>query len=258
MKRFVAITFLILMLTMSVLAGGTYLVAKLYIDPTLKHLNNAVTAMQPEVQKKMLIHLVQLQELRKMGSIYVPALFFLTGITATFILALLLRGTVRRSSLIYTERPKEVKGEVSAGQEKVPESDMASPTEVGACRILFLLQNKGRLIDFLQEDITRYPDAQIGAAIRYIHEDCSNALREYMSFAPVMSQKEGENVVVSEGFDPSEIRLTGNITGAPPFKGILRHAGWKVSQINLPDLPKGQKQKHTIIAPAEVEIGQTE
>lgn len=242
------------MLTMSALAGGTYLAAKLYIDPTLKHLNNAVTAMQPEVQKEMLIHLVQLQELRKMGSIYVPAVFFLTGITATFVLALLLRGTVRRSSLIYTERPKEVKEEVSTKQKKVPKSDMALPTEVGACRILSLLQNKGRLIDFLQEDITRYPDAQIGAAIRYIHEDCSNALSEYVTFAPVMSQKEGESVVVSEGFDPSEIRLTGNITGAPPFKGILRHSGWKVSQINLPGLPKGQK--HTVIAPAEVEIGQ--
>jgi hypothetical protein len=253
MKRFVAITFLIVMLTMSALAGGTYLAAKLYIDPTLTHLNDAITEVQPAVQKEVLSHLVQLQTLRKMGSIYVPAVFFLTGITATLVLALLLRGTVRRSSLIYTEMPKEVKEEVSAEQKKVPKSDTASSTEVGACRILSLLQSKGRLIDFLQEDITRYPDTQIGAAIRYIHEDCSNALSEYMTLAPVMSQKEGESVVVSEGFDPSEIRLTGNITGTPPFKGILRHSGWKVSQINLPGLPKGQK--HTVIAPAEVEIG---
>jgi hypothetical protein len=256
MKRLVAITFLIVMLTMSVLAGGAYLAAKLYIDPTLKHLNNAVTTMQAEVKKDVMSYLVQLQEIRKMGNIYVPIAFFLTGITATFVLTLLLRGTVSRSNVIYTERPKEVKEDQIAEGEKVPQCNVISLTEVGACRILSLLQNKGRLIDFFQEDIMRYPDAQIGAAIRYIHEDCSNALSEYMTFDPVISQKEGEIVVVSEGFDPSEIRLTGNITGAPPFKGILRHSGWKISQIHLPDFPKGQK--HTIIAPAEVEIGQIE
>ncbi|MFH1672563.1 MAG: DUF2760 domain-containing protein [Pseudomonadota bacterium] len=253
MKRFVAITFLIIMLSMSALAGGTYLATKLYIDPTLKHLNNAVDKMQPEVQKEVISHLVQLQELRKMGSIYIPAIFFVTGITATLILSLLLRGTVNRGAVIYTERPKGSKKEIAAEQKK---TDAADATEVGACRILSLLQNKGRLIDFFQEDITRYSDAQIGAAIRYVHEDCRNALSEYITFAPVMSEKEGEAIVVSEGFDPSEIRLTGNITGAPPFKGSLQHPGWKITQINLPGMPKGQK--HTVIAPAEVEIGQTE
>ena len=253
MKRFVAITFLIVMLMMSVLAGSAYLAAKLYIDPTLTHLNNAATGMQTEIQKDVLSHLVRLQEIRKMASLYAPAVFFLTGITATLVLALLLRGTVRRSSLIYMERPKEVKEKVSEEQKKSLKSDTASFTEIGACLILSLLQNKGRLIDFLQEDITHYPDAQIGAAIRYIHEDCGNALSEYINFAPIIPQKEGESIVVSEGFDPSEIRLTGNITGAPPFKGILRHSGWKVSQINLPELSKGQR--HTVIAPAEVEIG---
>ncbi len=253
MKRFVAITFLIIMLSMSALAGGTYLAARLYIDPTLKHLNNAVDKMQPEVQKEVLSHLVQLQELREMGSIYIPAVFFVTGITATLILSLLLRGTVNRGAGLYTERPKGSKKEIAAEQKKAPKTDAA---EVGACRILSLLQNKGRLIDFLQEDITRYPDDQIGAAIRYVHEDCRNALSEYITFAPVMSEKEGEAIVVSEGFDPSEIRLTGNITGTPPFKGSLQHPGWKITQINLPGLPKGQK--HTVIAPAEVEIGQTD
>ena len=246
------------MLTMSALAGGVYLAAKFYIDPALKHLNNAIITTQPEVQKDVMPYLVRLHALRKRGSMYVPAVFLLTGITVTFVLVLLLRGTVSRRSVIYTERPKEIKGGGTAEQKKLPQFDTASPTEVGACRILSLLQNKGRLIDFFQEDIMRYPDAQIGAAIRYIHEDCRNALSEYMTFAPVIPQKEGEIVVVSEGFDSSEIRLTGNITGAPPFKGILRHPGWRVLQIHLPDFPKGQQQKHTVIAPAEVEIGQIE
>jgi hypothetical protein len=58
--------------------------------------------------------------------------------------------------------------------------------------------------------------------------------------------------VVLKGYDPSEIRLTGHVTGKAPFKGTLQHPGWKVTQIQVPDQPQGQK--HTIIAPAEVEI----
>src|SRR5262245_48893552 len=39
-------------------------------------------------------------------------------------------------------------------------------------RVLAVLQRDGRLIDFLEEDIDAYPDAQIGAAVRDIHRGC--------------------------------------------------------------------------------------
>ena len=32
---------------------------------------------------------------------------------------------------------------------------------------------------------------------------------------------------VPRGFDPSEIRLIGEAKGEPPFKGTLRHHGWR-------------------------------
>ena len=53
-------------------------------------------------------------------------------------------------------------------------------------------------------------------------------------------------------FDPSAIRLTGNVTGQPPFRGILQHHGWRVKNYTLPPLPEGQDQ--FVLAPAEVEL----
>jgi hypothetical protein len=256
MQKIVGTTFLIVILTMSALAGGAYLAAKSYVDPTLKDLNRAVVAIQPEAQKELMPYLTELQRLREMGSLYIPSVLFLSGLVAILIMSLLLRRFVKDGAVIPEERPKRMEAEISAEQERPTETVGGELIDIGACRILSILQNKGRLIDFFQEEITGYPDAQIGAAVRHIHQDCRNALHEYVTFAPVMSEKEGEPVMVSEGFDPSEIRLTGHITGRPPFEGVLQHSGWKVTQINLPDQPKGQK--HTVIAPAEVEMEQTE
>lgn len=183
-----------------------------------------------------------------------PPILFLAGLSATLILWPLLRRSVNRLSGTRGERPKVADADIGAKKERPKETVGDEPMQTGACRILSILQNKGRLIDFLEEDIASYPDVQIGAAVRSIHEDCGKALHEYVTLAPVMLEKEGETVVVPDSFDPSEIRLTGQVTGGPPFEGTLQHSGWKVTRLNLPDYPKGQK--HRVIAQAEVEIGQ--
>lgn len=120
-------------------------------------------------------------------------------------------------------------------------------------RILALLQRDGRLIDFLQEDIDAYSDAQIGAATRDIHRGCRKVLREYLALSPLMDKDEGATVDVPTGFDPSAIRLSGNVSGAGPFRGTLKHAGWKAANANLPNLP-GLKTEGGVLAPAEVEV----
>ena len=118
--------------------------------------------------------------------------------------------------------------------------------------MLAALQLEGRLIDFLQEDLSAYEDGQIGAAVRSIHMGCREILKEHMEIKPVFEEKEGSTVTIPAGFDTRAIRLTGNVTGNPPFRGVLRHRGWKVERIRL---PKSQGQKdHWILAPAEVEI----
>ncbi len=122
-----------------------------------------------------------------------------------------------------------------------------------ALHLLCLLQREGRLVDFLKEDLQSYEDAQIGAAVRSIQESCQKSLNEYLALKAVIDQEEGEAVTIQAGFDANAIKLTGKPTGEPPFKGILQHRGWKVTNFALPALSGAHNA--TIVAPAEVEIG---
>src|SRR5262245_54754667 len=121
-----------------------------------------------------------------------------------------------------------------------------------AVRLLALLQREGRLLDFLLEDVASYSNEQIGAAVRDIHNNCQHTLKEHIVLGPVMAHKEGDTVEVPAGFDPSAIRLTGNVTGEPPFKGTLQHHGWRVQDLKLDPPPEGQDE--LVLQPAEVDL----
>lgn len=121
-----------------------------------------------------------------------------------------------------------------------------------AVQMLAILQRDGRLIDFLTEDITPYSDAQVGAAVRDLHQSCKQTLARYVQLEPIIDSEEGQPVTVQESIDPATIKLIGNVTGKPPLRGLLRHRGWRVSAVNLPPLLDGAGR--TVIAPAEVEI----
>jgi len=127
-----------------------------------------------------------------------------------------------------------------------------APSPAPALRLLSLLQQEGRLIDFLKEDIDAYNDAQIGAAVRSIHAGCRKALSERIELERIFAAEDGSQVTVESGFDPAAVRLTGNVSGTPPFRGTLQHGGWRASKVTLPQSP-GETDP-TIVAPAEVEI----
>jgi len=121
-----------------------------------------------------------------------------------------------------------------------------------AVQMLALLQRDGRLVDFLAEDVTPYPDSQLGAAVRTVHESCRQAIERYVKLEPVITSEEDQPVTVPAGFDPASIKLIGNVAGKPPLRGLLRHRGWRATQVNLPSLPEGTGR--SVVAPAEVEI----
>jgi hypothetical protein len=121
-----------------------------------------------------------------------------------------------------------------------------------AVQMLALLQRDGRLIDFLAENISTYPDAQIGAAVRTIHDTCRQVLDQYVKLEPILNSEEDEPVMVPAGFDPAAIKLIGNVAGEPPVRGVLRHKGWRVKEMNLPALPQGAGRM--VVTPAEVEL----
>jgi len=120
-------------------------------------------------------------------------------------------------------------------------------------RVLAVLQRDGRLVDFLQEDIDAYTDAQVGAAVRDIHRGCRKALRDYLTVTAILPGAEESEVTIAPDFDPASIRLTGNVQGSPPFRGVLKHHGWRVEEVHLPALP-GARDDSSVLAPAEVEI----
>ena len=119
-------------------------------------------------------------------------------------------------------------------------------------RLLALLQREARLLDFLMENIAPYADDQIGASVKDIHAKAQAVLRKHLTLEPVMSQGEGSQVTVQAGFDPSSVRLVGNVSGQPPFTGTLQHAGWRVKAVNLPKPSEGQDE--FVLMPAEVEL----
>ena len=134
--------------------------------------------------------------------------------------------------------------------EKIRNILSEAPSE--SIQLLSILQRDGRLVDFFQEDISQYSDSQIGAAVKTVHDGCRNALKEIMTIDSIRKEPEGCSVTIEKDFDPSTTRLIGHVFGDPPFKGILRHHGWKSTELKFPEVPKGQDP--TVIAPAEVEI----
>ena len=126
------------------------------------------------------------------------------------------------------------------------------PTPDSALQLLSLFQREARLIDFTQENLTAYSDADIGAAARVVHEGCARVLREHFTIEPVRAEAEGARITLEEGFDAASVRLTGNVVGQAPFKGTLSHRGWRASKVSLPQL--AEKHDARVLAPAEVEL----
>jgi uncharacterized protein DUF2760 len=122
-----------------------------------------------------------------------------------------------------------------------------------ALTLLSVLQREARLVDFLEEDITSFDDAHVGAAVRDVHRDASAVLNRLFSLRPVMTEAEGTNVQVPKNTDAARVRLTGNVTGTPPFRGTLRHQGWEATKSQLPEW-NGNNSSANIVAPAEVEL----
>jgi len=60
----------------------------------------------------------------------------------------------------------------------------------------------------------------LGAGVRSIHQACQKVLKEHLDMNGLKGEEKA-TVEVPAGFDPSAIRLTGNVTGSPPFKGTL-------------------------------------
>jgi hypothetical protein len=149
-------------------------------------------------------------------------------------------------------QPEPVKEKPPEKAPEKPKQNVAQNHRDGALALLALLQREGRFVDFVRDSVDGASDADIGAAAREVHRGCRKVLDQHLTFEPVMPGAEEEKVNVPKGFDPSEIRLIGEAKGEPPYRGTLRHHGWRVVDAKLPSLAEGIDR--TVIAPAEVEL----
>ncbi|MGO9713567.1 MAG: DUF2760 domain-containing protein [Polyangiaceae bacterium] len=135
-----------------------------------------------------------------------------------------------------------------------PTAPVPPPTDA-ALQLLALFQREGRLVDFLEQDVASFPDADVGAAARVVHEGCRKALRAHAKIAPIRTEEEGTRVTVAAGFPPAEVKLSGNVAGSGPYTGVLRHRGWRAVELTLAtrvDAHDGHDAH--VLAPAEVEL----
>lgn len=158
----------------------------------------------------------------------------------------------------FEVEPKVITEEVEVIREiEVAAPALDSVNTDGAHQLLQLLQQEARFIDFLQESIDDYNDADVGAASRQIHAGCAKVLKQHftidvVSMDVVNTAVENSRVEVPSGYDAKQIKLEGRVEGDGPYAGTLIHPGWKVTETRLPKITNTDSLN--ILAPAEIEV----
>jgi hypothetical protein len=142
---------------------------------------------------------------------------------------------------------------VPSAKTPLPKPVAAAPSaspESGALQLLSLLQREGRFVDFVEQEVTAFSDADVGAAARVVHEGCRRALHAHARIASVRGEAEGAALTLEQA--SSDVKLVGNVAGSAPYRGVLRHRGWRVEELKLPTLIGAHDPK--LVAPAELEL----
>jgi Domain of unknown function (DUF2760) len=174
---------------------------------------------------------------------------YLTGASLAIALGLLMAILLIRSEKAGPENRTE-----TAGPVPVPVLAAGNRAEAEIVSFLAILQERGRLVDFLMDDITTYDDAQVGAAARIVNQGCKVALEEHFRIRPIRAESEGSSVTIPARYAADEYRLIGKISGPGPFSGTLLHHGWKAESVNLPRIVRADPDRLPTIAPAEVDL----
>lgn len=135
------------------------------------------------------------------------------------------------------------------------ESDGASGTLVA---FLGQLQEHGRFLDFVSEEVSTFSDAQVAGAARFVHAGCRKVVRQYVDLVPVKDQPAGSTVTIgSDDGDAAAVRIVGRGNTAYPVTGKLIHAGWRATRVTAPVAAPPSARMNAaarLISPAEVEV----
>jgi hypothetical protein len=182
------------------------------------------------------------------GLLLIPAMSAYTFPIAALALAL----AIIVLALCFFGVPREAPAAAPVAAQPPPPAANQAEAEVVA--FVGLLQEKGRLVDFLMEDVAPYDDKQVGAAARVVHQGCREVLNDSFKITPISQAEEGSRITVPASYAADEYRLLGKISGDPPFTGTLLHKGWKTESVKLPRILKSDEKRLPSIAPAQVEL----
>lgn len=158
--------------------------------------------------------------------------------------------------------PTPMSAPAPAIQPAAPPKPMPAAADTGseALMLLSLLQEKGRFVDFVMDDIAAYTNDQVGAAARVVHQGCREVILEAFSPLPV-SPIENARITLEPGYDAGEFRLVGRVSASAPltapftapFTVKVTHKGWRARHVKLPrSIKAGKIPESPVIVPAEV------
>lgn len=154
------------------------------------------------------------------------------------------------------EPSEPIRKSIDPPVKKVKQIDEVAVREAGrrdgALWLLGHLQREGRFVDFLEQDVTTFKDQEVGEAARVVHAGCKRALASVLEVKAIREEEEGSAVKLEGDYDKAANKLTGDVKGSAPFKGTLRHKGWRAVGAKLPTPTKGDEP--TVLCPAEVEL----
>ncbi len=125
----------------------------------------------------------------------------------------------------------------------------AAPSRDPAVNVLAALQREARLVDLVNEDLSQYSDAQVGAAARPCLQQCASVLKRLFDLQPVVPGAEGETIDVDANASPMRYQWIGEGTAD---SGKLVHHGWQAARVELPEW-SGDDADANVVAPAQVQ-----
>lgn len=125
------------------------------------------------------------------------------------------------------------------------------PAAFAVLSVLASMQERGRLIDFLMEDISRATDTQLAAVARIVHSGCKAALSDTLKVTPICEAAEGSRVPLPEESERARYRLLGDAAEAAEAKVV--HRGWQADALQL-SRPLSGDAPLPPLAPAQLKL----
>ncbi len=128
----------------------------------------------------------------------------------------------------------------------------------GSKSLLYLvssMQEKGRLLDFVMDDISTYSDEDVGRVARVVHQGVREVFDNTMNIKSIHNGAEGEKISFNDEVDFSTYKLIGTGTKKPPFSGTVAHKGWKAGKISIPNISLTENDPQNMVVQAvEIEV----